>query len=248
MPSRYLLEVCASTVEDCCLAAETGADRIELNSALSLGGLSPDFGVTAVALRQVDIPIIAMVRPRSGGFLYTAHEFNAMLIQADEFLKLGVHGVAFGVLESDFSLDAMRIAQMVDICHSYGAEAVFHRAFDLCRNPEESLEILIAQGVDRVLTSGQRTTAWAGREQLQQWQQRYGQQIELLAGSGIRSDTVNALIQATKVSQVHGSFRMQRIDPTSINHGISFNVGEQYSYDGVDAEELRLCLEQLRRL
>src|SRR5258706_3777331 len=96
-----LLEVAISTLADAQVAHAAGADRLELNAALELGGLTPSLGMLELVKEMVPLPVVAMVRPRAGGFVYTATEFLTMQRDADLLMARGVSGVAFGFLNGD---------------------------------------------------------------------------------------------------------------------------------------------------
>src|SRR5262249_35534189 len=105
----------------------------------------------------VSVPIIAMVRPRAGGFCYSKATYQVMLRDAEALLAAGADGLAFGVLHSNGEIDIDRCRQLRQVC---GARtAVFHRAFDVTPDPFAALQALIDLGFDRVLTSGQAETA-----------------------------------------------------------------------------------------
>src|SRR4051812_34887973 len=156
-----LLEVAIASPEDAEAAQQGGADRVELNSALLLGGLTPSLGTLIEARERVGIPIIAMVRPRSGGFAYGDGEFAAMRRDVDLFLERGAGGIAFGLLREDGRVDEARCRQIVSQIGP-GREAVFHRAFDVTPDAADAMETLIGLGVRRVMTSGQEDSAYNG--------------------------------------------------------------------------------------
>ena len=74
--SKVLLEICCGSADDVIEAAKGGADRVELNSNLFQGGLTPTVGSLRVVKRHVSIPVMTMVRPRAGGFCYTDVEYE----------------------------------------------------------------------------------------------------------------------------------------------------------------------------
>jgi len=110
---KTVLEICTASIEDAIVAEASGADRIELNSALSLGGLTPTFSTVSSVLTELSIPVIAMSRPRESGFCYSPREFNTLLQDADRMLEQGVQGIAFGVLNSSGKVDVDRCRQVV---------------------------------------------------------------------------------------------------------------------------------------
>lgn len=155
-----LIEVCVEGPDAAVAAERGGADRVELCASLLEGGLTPSLGVLRATLDAVRIPVMAMVRPRGGDFLYSDLEFAAMLADIAAFRAAGAAGVVIGCLTPEGAVDAGRVGALVAAARPLSV--TFHRAFDMARDPAAALEALIARGVDRVLTSGQRPTALAG--------------------------------------------------------------------------------------
>ena len=105
---KILMEVCCGSVDDVVQAQKAGADRVELNSCLFHGGLTPSIGTLIAAKEAITIPIMSMVRPRQGGFCYTDAEYRTALADAEALLEQGADGLVFGFLKEDGSLDAAR--------------------------------------------------------------------------------------------------------------------------------------------
>jgi copper homeostasis protein len=198
-----LLEVIATSAEDCATAQAAGADRIELCCALALGGLTPSAALVQRARAATTLPLMMMLRPREGGFCYSAGEFTQMALDLKFGLAVGVDGFVFGCLTRDGAVDARRTAHLVKL--AAGRQTVFHRAFDVTPDPAAALEALIDLGVTRVLTSGQAATALAGADLIRQLVVQADGRIELLPGSGITPDNVAELVRRTGVQQVHAS-------------------------------------------
>lgn len=242
------LEICCGSFEDAIAAERAGASRIELNSALALGGLTPDIGDLWLCKQKLHIPVMAMLRPRAGGFCYTTDEFLCMQKSGEIMLDMGVDGLVFGILTPDREVDVPRTKILVDLAHSYGRQAVFHRAFDCVGNFSAGTEALIAAGADRVLTSGGAKTAQEGNAMLHLLQEKYGNRIEFLAGCGVRSDNVLKLIEQTGIRQVHSSCRGRREDRTAHGNQVSFAVQEGcdwYSYECVDEAAVHAIYQEI---
>lgn len=244
-----LLEVCCGSAKDVLAAERGGADRVELNSALSLGGLTPDLGNLILCREKTAIPVIAMLRPRAGGFCYSELEYQTMLRSAEALLAAGADGLAFGFLTGDREVDRGRTRELVSLIHSHGKEAVFHRAFDCVRNLPEAAEILVEAGVDRVLTSGGESTAILGKDCLSKLLENYGLRLEILAGSGVRSENVTELLNAG-ICQVHSSCRGYGEDKTARGNGVSFScegTPQWYHYEAVSEETVRNLKQKIRQ-
>ncbi len=155
--TRMILEVCLTSADEAKEAEQAGADRLELNAALSLDGLTPSPGVLQTVLRATSLPVIVMVRPRPGGFCPSETDFAAMRTDAEWIAASGASGIAFGILRQDGTVDVERCRLMRE---TIGArEAVFHRAFDCTADPFAALEQVIDLGFTRVMTSGCGATA-----------------------------------------------------------------------------------------
>ena len=211
--SKIHLELIATSADDCTLAQSGGADRIELVSALAVGGLTPSLGLLLEARQATSLPIMAMVRPREAGFCYSPREFATMLRDAELLLRHGADGLVFGVLTADGQVDVARCRALVQIAN--GKQAVFHRAFDVTPDPLSALDTLIDLGVTRVLTSGQQASALAGAANIARFIEHAGEQIEILPGGGINSANVRELITHTGCTQVHASLSALLRDPST---------------------------------
>ena len=243
---HVLLEVCCGSAEDAAIAAAAGAHRVELNAALPLGGLTPSIGTLLLA-KKANLPCIAMVRPREGGFCYSETEFETMLLDAESLLLAGADGIAFGILHADGTVDAARCRQMVELIGP--KEAVFHRAFDVTPDWRAALDTLCALGIRRVLTSGQKPAAIEGAATIKEMISYAAGRIELLPGAGIRPHNVRAFLQETACTQVHASLRTTREEAScSRNPAIRFGGGDAASECTVsltDAQQVQELLSAL---
>ncbi|MBR6789274.1 MAG: copper homeostasis protein CutC, partial [Oscillospiraceae bacterium] len=210
-----MAEICCGSFDDAAAAKAGGADRVELNSALFLGGLTPSLATLRLVKKCLGIKTIAMVRPRGGGFCYTAGELTVMELDCALLMENGADGAAFGCLNPDGTVDVEANRRLVEIVHRFGGEAVFHRAFDCTPGPFEAIETLIELGFDRVLTSGQKDKAPDGAVLLKKLQDRYGDKIEILAGSGVSPANAGSLMTDTGITQLHSSCRAWVEDPTT---------------------------------
>lgn len=221
---KPVFELCAGSYEDCLSAQKYGASRIELNSALSLGGLTPSETLLRRVKENCSLPVICMVRPREGGFFYSSDEIILMFEQAENLLLAGADGIAFGFLNEDRTINEEETRRMIDLIHVFGKQAVFHRAIDVCQNYEEAIKCLIRLGADRILTSGQRSSAIDGTERLKEIQEKYGQQIEILPGAGISDQNAVQLLEDTGLHQVHASCKGYICDPTTRAGEVSYSA------------------------
>ena len=204
MPSpKITVEICTDSVEGAQAAREGGADRVELCANLLEGGTTPSSGTLELAVETAGIPIACMIRPRGGDFLYTPTELATMerdILRAGE---LGASAVVLGCLDSLGFVDEGALARLID--RARPMEVCFHRAFDVARDPEDTLERLISLGVNRVLTSGQAATAEEGALLLRRLVDRAAGRITILAGCGVRSHNAARLVQETGVTEIHAT-------------------------------------------
>lgn len=216
-PSRILLEICTGSVTDALAAWAAGADRIELNTALETGGLTPSPGMTEALLSRIRIPVIIMLRPVTGGFCYDETHFQAMLRDTEWIRSSGAKGVALGILDEKGLVDIPRCRQLIRRLD--GMETVFHRAFDAVPDPYEALEMLADLGFSRILTSGQGITAAEGTETIANLVGKSRGRLEILPGGGIRPANVLSLLRQTGCNQVHASLSAESTSAPGADRG-----------------------------
>lgn len=221
MPN-VLLEVCCGSADDVIEAWKAGANRVELNSNLFQGGLTPTAGCLEVVKEVVDIPVMTMLRPRGGGFCYTDAEFKTILKDAKILLNHGSDGLVFGFLHEDGTVDVERTRIAVEAAE--GKPTVFHRALDVTPDWKRALEELIKLGVTRVLTSGQGSDVFFALETIRDMIQFAGDAIEILPGAGITLENVSRVVEITGTKQIHIARHKSMPDP-SVNNNRSIYFG-----------------------
>lgn len=247
--ARVLLEICCGSLDDALEAGAGGADRVELCSSLFFGGLTPSFGALVEAKRRLKIPVIFMVRPRGGGFCYTAAEMAAMEHDAAMAVAQGADGVVFGILTEDGRVDIARTKQIRSLVGS--CQAVFHRAFDVTPDPFRALDELVDLGITRILTSGQRDTVFEGLELIKRLVDYAGDRIEILPGGGIKPYQFEEVIERTGCRQIHvAAWTTRRDDSTQHKPWVTFG-GALYPpenvYDITDREVVADLAGRLRK-
>jgi len=195
MTTKRILEICTGSLDDCMAAEQGGADRIELNTSLISGGLTPSAGVILKVKEVISVPVIVMIRPRESGFVYNNHELSVMEKDIEIALNSGADGIAFGVLNENGEIDVNACKRLLN--SSCGKVSVFHRAFDLIPDPEKALEVCIDLGFTRILTSGQRNSALEGADCIHKFLQQADGRIEILPAGGINPKTVLDVINKT---------------------------------------------------
>tara|TARA_R110002072_G_scaffold40056_1_gene114092 strand:- start:3850 stop:4551 length:702 start_codon:yes stop_codon:yes gene_type:complete len=189
-----VLEICANSYQSAINAQNSGADRIELCSELSVGGVTPSYGLLKKISEEITIPVNVLLRPRSGDFCYTDDEFEQMKIDMQLCKELGFNGIVSGVLNSDNSIDIKRTKELIQL--SKPLSFTFHRAFDCISDPKKSIEILINLKVDRILTSGLQEKAENGIQLLIDLQKIAKDKLIILPGSGINPRNAHVFKEA----------------------------------------------------
>lgn len=208
MEVRPSIEICVESARGAEAARQGGADRVELCSALELGGLTPSHGVITRAASVPEIRLIVLLRPRAGDFCYDAQDEATMLADLECVRESGAHGVAVGALKPNGSLDFDLLECLAS--QAGELELVCHRAFDLCRDPLEALEELIRMGFRGVLTSGQAPTAALGAARIRQLVAVAGDRLQVRAAGKVRPTNAAALISATACTALHASAGSRR--------------------------------------
>ena len=196
-----LFESCIDSHDAAVASARGGAGRVELCARLDVGGTTPDAALIARCVASIAIPVFVMIRPRGGDFVYDRGEVEAMETDIRTAIAAGAHGVVFGALRCDATIDAGIMRRLIDAARPLPVTC--HKAIDAARDPVEALEALLALGVDRVLTSGGAATAAGGVVTLARMVARAGDALVVMAGGGVRAHNVAALVDATGVREVH---------------------------------------------
>lgn len=229
-----LLEICCYGL-DCALTAQVaGADRIELCSAPKEGGLTASAGVLLLVKQQISIPVHPIIRPRGGDFCYTRSEFDSMLADIALVRELGFPGLVTGILNEQGEVDKPRMKQVMET--SEGMAVTFHRAFDMCRSPQQAFDTLKELGVARILTSGQQPTAEKGIALLRELKQRSATPI-IMAGAGVRLVNIPLFLQQG-IEELHSSAGHLVASPMRYR-----NIDVSMSADAAADEFSRYCVD-----
>jgi copper homeostasis protein len=200
------LEIAVVGAQGAAVAADEGADRIELCSALELGGLTPSQGLMEAAQEAANgrLEIHPLIRSRPGDFLYSGTDLDTMDRDIRFLLTQGAHGVVIGVLTADGDVDLQATRRLADTAleTNPGAQLTFHRAIDQTTDPVSAVGQLVDLGFTRVLSSGGAATVGAGIATLERMVQRAAGRLEVMAGGGLALHDIPAL-HAAGLSAVH---------------------------------------------
>jgi len=200
---KQIFEACVETLEDALAAEKRGANRIELCSALDQDGLTPSPELTMQCIQQLSIPVMAMVRPRGGNFVYTKTEIVQMESEIKFFKQSGVAGIVFGLLTEEGIIDIVNTSRLTRL--AFPLEVTFHKAIDYSNDITKSFQELNAiDGITRVLTSGGMDTAWNGRHILKQMQESPSRRIKIIAAGKVLPENRSQIAGFTGVSELHG--------------------------------------------
>ena len=225
---QRVIEVCCGSADDVIEAWKAGADRVELNSDLFHGGLTPTVGSLRVAKRETGLPVMTMIRPREGGFCYTEAEFAVCLEDARVLLENGADGLVFGFLHPDGTIDRERTKELTGIARAAGKDAVFHRAIDVVPDWRAALDTLIGLGVTRVLTSGQAPDVSWGTAVVREMIAYAAGRIQILPGAGITPLSLDRVLEDTGADQIHVAIHRTLPDTSTVNNRAIFYGGCLY--------------------
>ena len=245
---KYKIEICANSVTSCLEAEKGGAYRVELCAGIPEGGTTPSYGEIVVARRLLKIKLNIIIRPRGGDFLYSDVEHQTMIHDIEMAKKLGVDGVVIGCLTADGKIDMQRNKELIDVAE--GMNVTFHRAFDMCKDPFESLEQIISLGCDTLLTSGQQPTAIEGVSLIKELIDKAKDRIVVMPGSGINENNIANIAKETNAKEFHFSARepidskMEYKNPDLKMGGTVVSIDE-YVQNITSAEKVRQTIEKL---
>ena len=235
--NTYKLEICSNSFFSALQAEKGGASRIELCQNLENGGTTPSPGQIKLVRAHLGIGVHVLIRPRGGDFVYSKEEFQEMLEDVRFCREVGCDGVVIGVLHADGSVDTERTAALVK--QAGAMKTVFHRAFDRCVNPLESLEEIIGTGCHRLLTSGQQSCAWQGRDLIRELITQADGRIEVMPGAGVDESNITKILLDTGARSIHSSAK--QAVPSSMTHRV-------HAFTGMDEATFRTSKERVEEL
>ncbi|MGN6715030.1 copper homeostasis protein CutC [Anaerocolumna jejuensis] len=237
---NQILECCVDSLESALNAQSGRADRLELCQNLIIGGTTPSQSLFEEVKKHADIKIHVLIRPRYGDFCYSDYEIEMIRRDIYLFSELGADGVVIGALNPDgtLNLPAMRMF----IKEAAGMSVTLHRAFDMCKEPLDTLEAAIALKINTILTSGHENNCMKGASMLQKLVQQADGRIDILAGGGVDAEVIKKLYSITGCTSYHMSgkcvlqSKMQYRNP-KVNMGLPF-LSE---YEIYQTDEGKIC-------
>ena len=239
--SPITLEICIDSVEGALAAQSGGAQRVELCDNLLEGGTTPSAGMIALARQQIQIGLNVIIRPRGGDFCYSDLEFAVMQYDIAQAKRLGADGVVIGLLNPNGTVDKVRTAVIIALARPLSV--TFHRAFDMAVDPQQALEDLINLGVDRVLTSGQESSALEGLDLITTLVQQAGDRIIVMPGGGVNERNIHKIVSQSGVREVHLSARSSVESAMQYRRTYVFMGGTlrppEFNHQMADSERIR---------
>ncbi len=196
-------EACVETFEEAILAEKRGAGRIELCSDLAEDGLTPSFELMQKTCSTLKIPVMVMIRPRAGNFIYSEDEIGKMKSEIDLAKKAGAAGVVFGLLTAENKIDKKNTLILAE--YAQPLPVTFHKAIDELQNPVDGVaDLNEIGGIKRILTSGGKPTALDGQETIRKMIEVAGEQITILVAGKVLDSNVTEIQKLTGAKELHG--------------------------------------------
>ncbi len=197
-----IFEACVGNYNEAVSAAKRGADRIELCDNLMEDGTTPSYGTIKKTVEKLDIPVMVIIRPRGGNFIYTQEELEIMKYDVQMCKDLGVHGVVIGAIK-DSKVDKKIIKELVNLAKPL--TITFHMAFDEIEDKNTAIDELIELGIDRILTKGGCEDAMSGKDSLKKLVEYADGRILIMPGKSVNKENRDFLLAYTGANEIHGS-------------------------------------------
>ena len=241
-----LLEVCCASAAFAIEAERAGAHRVELCANLVEGGTTPSRGELECALEEVTVPVMVMIRPRGGDFLYSDLEYRIMERDVDTARDSGAHGVVIGLLTEEGAIDIPRTRALVD--RARPLSVTFHRAFDVSKDHMRSIDALATAGVDRVLTSAGRARVIDALDTLGAIARTAGDDLSVLACGAVGPNEVDSVLSVPGVREVHVGASRYR-DSAMQHRVVDVPMGRPYTPDeyAVEVADVAFISDVARR-
>jgi copper homeostasis protein len=244
--SKITVEVCVGDGVGLAAAIAGGAQRIELCSALSVGGLTPSAGLMRLA-QACPVPVFPMLRPRAGSFVYDADEIDLIRRDIDAVAAAGLQGVVVGASKPSGELDVMGCRTLISHARGLGLAVTLHRAVDLTPDPVAAVDVAVGLGAERILTSGGARTAPEGADTIAAMVERAAGRLSIMAGSGVSAANAAELVRRTGVSEVHGSCSRPVVDDDPKLVELGFSDAKRRGTVAADVAALVAAVEAINR-
>ncbi len=233
LKEKVIVEICVDSIQSALAAENGGAGRIELCQNLMVGGTTPSIGLIQLAKEYLNIDINIMIRPRSGDFCYSSYEIEVMKRDIQIAKDYNVNGIVTGVLKPNGEIDINIMEELIQLARPLNV--TFHRAFDMTNDPFKSLDLLIALGVERVLTSGQENTAVEGKKLIKNLVDKSKDKIIIMPGAGVNEYNIRDIIYDTGIKEIHLSAKkaadsIMEYRNNKINMGSKLMISEYENY------------------
>lgn len=195
-------EVCVESFEEAVLAEAAGATRIELCANLSCGGTTPSYEIIKKTIEKLHIPVMVMIRPRGGNFCYSDEEFEIMRVDIRMCVQLGAYGVVFGLLNPDSTVDIVRTSELAE--SACLMSTTFHKAIDSTNDILLSVDQIKKIGIDRILSSGGKSTAIEGSETLCKMIKIGSDQLQIVVAGKVTWENFNEIQKLIPAHEFHG--------------------------------------------
>lgn len=244
-------EICSGSLQSALKAQEAGAHRVELCSALSLGGLTPSYGFIELARKRLKIDVNVLIRPRQGDFLYDSDEVAVMIRDIIACAQMGVNGVVIGALDPFGNVDVDACRAMVAVAKHHGMSVTFHRAIDRACNIMEALEDVISAGADRVLSSGGKPTSLEGLETLARMNAAAAGRIIIMPGGGVNAGNIGEILKGSGAQEIHFSGSQTIQSEMIYREGVSFtpdSLGGDFTRTESSVEKIRQMIQAAQQI
>ena len=244
-------EICCGSLQSALNAQEAGAHRVELCSALSLGGLTPSYGFIELARKRLKIDINVLIRPRQGDFLYDSDEVAVMIRDITACAQMGVNGVVIGALDPFGNVDVDACRAMVAVAKHHGMSVTFHRAIDRACNIMAALEDVISAGADRVLSSGGKNSSYEGAETLARMNAAANGRIIIMPGGGVNAANISHILKTTGAQEIHFSGSETIQSEMIYREGVSFtpdSLGGDFTRTESSTEKIRQMIKAAQQM
>lgn len=237
---KYTLEICVDSVKSAINAERGKATRLELCSNLIIGGTTPTKSLFEEVKKNVNIPINVLIRPRFGDFLYSDYEVNIIKNEIKMFKKLGVDGIVVGILTKNGEIDLDNMKKFIEVAQDI--PIIFHRAFDVCREPLKAFYQLQELGVQNILTSGQSQDCLRGKKLLKELvkisTKNSKNKTEILVGAGLNIENIDEIVNFTGATNFH--FSGKRIKQSSMEYrkeNVNMGLKEFSEFEILETDE-----------